>query len=79
MSTRFSEHLTPPATAQSTTLAKLKLSTGAAARLLGVNDRTVRRFGLATRRVPPPAERFSRYLARAKVSPQNVMEVLAPK
>ena len=60
------------------TLGKLNLSTGATARLMGVNERTVRRWWSGEAPVPPPVERFLRYLHRAKISPISVMEVLEP-
>jgi DNA-binding transcriptional regulator YiaG len=59
------------------TLAKLNLSTGATARLMGVNERTVRRWWSGEAPVPPPIERFLRYLYRANISPISVMETLA--
>jgi DNA-binding transcriptional regulator YiaG len=58
------------------TLRKLELSTAAAARLVGVNERTVRRWWSGEAPVPAPVERFLRYLHRAKISPIAVMEVL---
>jgi DNA-binding transcriptional regulator YiaG len=84
--TKFSKHLTPvdppPRKDVMTqedfraTLAKLNLSTTATSRLLGVNDRTVRRWWSGDAPVPAPAERFLRYLARVNISPIAVMEVL---
>ncbi len=41
---------------------KLGLSQIAAARLLGVDERTSRRWALGERDIPPPAVRFLRYL-----------------
>jgi DNA-binding transcriptional regulator YiaG len=83
--TKFNEHLTPIVPPQRdsmtvedlhATLSKLNLSTGAASRLLGVNDRTVRRWWSGDAPVPAPAERFLRYLARRQISPISVMETL---
>lgn len=45
-----------------TAIEALGLSQIAAARLLGVDDRTSRRWANGERDVPPPAERFLRYL-----------------
>jgi DNA-binding transcriptional regulator YiaG len=58
------------------TLQDLELSAYAAARLLGVNDRTVRRWIAGDLEVPPTAERFLRYIARTGARPEKVMEVL---
>lgn len=58
-------------------LEELGLSQNAAARLLGVNGRSVRRWAAGEAKVLPPAGRFLRYLARAKISPIKVMETLA--
>jgi DNA-binding transcriptional regulator YiaG len=84
---RFSKHLTPidkPPSPDAMTpdellevLGALGLSISAAARLLGVNDRTVRRWSAGDAPLPPPATRFLRYLHRAKISPQKVMETLS--
>jgi DNA-binding transcriptional regulator YiaG len=86
-SPRFSKHLTPlekPPSPDAISvdelralLGKLNLSTGAAARLLGVNDRTVRRWWSGDAPTPPPVARFLRYIHRARVSPQQVMETLS--
>jgi DNA-binding transcriptional regulator YiaG len=82
----FTPHLTrigePPADAMSAEefkdlLRRLNLSQSAAARLLGVNDRTVRRWASGDTPILPVAARFVRYLARAKISPITVMETLA--
>jgi DNA-binding transcriptional regulator YiaG len=58
-------------------LGALKLSQNAAARLLGVNERTVRRWAAGDTPILPVAARFVRFLARAKISPITVMETLA--
>jgi len=55
---------------------ELELSQTAAARLLGVNERTPRRWIEGTP-VPAPVARFLRFLVRAKISPVTVMETLA--
>jgi DNA-binding transcriptional regulator YiaG len=81
----FTPHLTrigePPADAMSAEefvdlLGALKLSQNAAARLLGVNERTVRRWATGDTPILPVAARFVRFLARAKISPITVMETL---
>lgn len=43
-------------------LDQLGLSQIAAARLLGVDERTSRRWASGERDIPPPAQRFLRYL-----------------
>jgi DNA-binding transcriptional regulator YiaG len=58
-------------------LRQLDLNQVAAARLVGVNGRTMRRWTLGESEIPPPAAQFLRYLARAKVSPVKVMKTLA--
>jgi DNA-binding transcriptional regulator YiaG len=58
-------------------LEKLDLSQVAAARLLDVNERTVRRWATGDSPVLPTVARFLRFLARAKISPVKVMETLA--
>lgn len=42
------------------TLSRLGLTSGAAARLLGVEDRTVRRYLDGSREIPPPVVRLIR-------------------
>jgi DNA-binding transcriptional regulator YiaG len=54
----------------------LGLSANAAARLLGVNERTARRWSAKEAPIPPTVARFLRYLHRTKASPQEVMEIL---
>lgn len=81
----FTPHLTPIAPdpdAMSTddlarVLRQLELSQTAAARLLGVDERTMRRWIVGRYPVAPTAARFLRFLARAKISPISVMETLA--
>lgn len=54
----------------------LGLSQVAAARLLGVDDRTSRRWASGDREVPPPAERFLRYLIATDRSGEYAMKRL---
>ena len=55
---------------------RLGLSQIAAARLLGVDARTSRRWASGERDVPPPAVRFLRYLIATKKSGEQAMQVL---
>ena len=48
-----------------------------AARLLGVDARTSRRWASGEREVPPPAVRFLRYLIATKKTGVQAMRVLA--
>lgn len=59
-------------------LAALDLSQVGAAKLLGVDERTSRRWATGERDVPPPAERFLRFLIAAKIKPERVMKLLSP-
>ena len=54
----------------------LGLSQVAAAHLLGVDERTSRRWASGERDVPAPAERFLRYLIASRTSPEKVLKVL---
>ena len=54
----------------------LGLSQIAAARLLGVDARTSRRWASGERDIPPPAVRFLRYLIVTKKSGEQAMRVL---
>jgi DNA-binding transcriptional regulator YiaG len=54
----------------------LGLSQVAAARLLGVDDRTSRRWASGERDVPPPAQRFLRYLIATGRSGEYAMKKL---
>lgn len=54
----------------------LGLSQVAAARLLGVDDRTSRRWASGERDVPPPAVRFLRYLIATGRSGEYAMKRL---
>ena len=59
-----------------TTIEKLGLSQIAAAKLLGVDERTSRRWASGERDIPPPAVRFLRYLIATKKTGDQVMQVL---
>jgi DNA-binding transcriptional regulator YiaG len=54
----------------------LGLSQIEAARLLGVDARTSRRWALGERDIPPPAVRFLRYLLATKKTGDQAMRVL---
>jgi DNA-binding transcriptional regulator YiaG len=54
----------------------LGLSQIAAARLLGVDARTSRRWASGDRDIPPPAVRFLRYLIATKKTGDQAMRVL---
>lgn len=58
-------------------LAALGLTQAGAARLLGVDERTSRRWANGERDVPPPAARFLRFLLEAKIPPDCVMKLLS--
>jgi hypothetical protein len=55
---------------------RLGLSQVGAARFLGVDDRTSRRWISGERDVPEPVSRFLRYLIAAKVTPDEVEAIL---
>jgi len=57
-------------------IAHLDLSQAAAARLLGVDERTSRRWATGERDVPPPAVRFLRYLIATRKTGAQAMRVL---
>lgn len=57
-------------------LEKLGLSQVAAARLLGVDDRTSRRWACGERDIPPPAVRFLRYLIATGTTGEKAMRKL---
>lgn len=44
------------------TIEQLGLTQAASAQLLGVDERTARRWACGERDIPPPAQRFLRYL-----------------
>ncbi len=54
----------------------LGLSQIAAARLLGVDARTSRRWASGEREIPPPAVRFLHYLIATKKSGEQAMRAL---
>jgi DNA-binding transcriptional regulator YiaG len=55
---------------------RLGLSQVAAAKLLGVDDRTSRRWASGERDVPHPAARFLRYLIATRKTGDQAMRVL---
>lgn len=57
-------------------IAQLGLSQGAAARLLGVDDRTSRRWATGERDVPGPAIQFLKYLIATRKTGEQAMKVL---
>ena len=57
-------------------LARLGLSQVAAARLLGVDERTSRRWAGGERDVPAPAVRFLQYLIATRKPGEQAMRVL---
>lgn len=60
----------------SDTIARLGLSQNAAARLLGVDERTSRRWVSGERDVPEPAARFLQYLIATRKTGEQAMRVL---
>jgi DNA-binding transcriptional regulator YiaG len=58
-------------------IAELGLTQTAAARLLGVDARTARRWVAGDRDVPAPAVRFLRFLIAARIPAARVMKLLA--
>jgi DNA-binding transcriptional regulator YiaG len=56
---------------------RLGLSQVGAARLLGIDERTSRRWAIGERDVPAPAERFLRYLIATGKSGEYAMKWLA--
>lgn len=58
-------------------LEALGLTQGAGAKLLGVDDRTSRRWACGERDIPPPAERFLRYLIATGRSGEYAMKRLS--
>jgi transcriptional regulator with XRE-family HTH domain len=59
------------------TIDQLGLTQSGAARLLGVDERTSRRWALGERDIPPPAERFLRYLLLTGRSGESAVKKLA--
>jgi DNA-binding transcriptional regulator YiaG len=58
-------------------LETLGLTQGGGARLLGVDERTSRRWACGERDIPPPAERFLRYLIATGRSGESATKQLA--
>lgn len=58
-------------------LEALGLTQGGGARLLGVDERTSRRWANGERDIPPPAERFLRYLLTTGRSGEYAIKRLA--
>lgn len=58
------------------TIARLGLSQVAAARLLGVDDRTSRRWATGERDVPGPADRFLKYLIASGRTGEQALRAL---
>jgi DNA-binding transcriptional regulator YiaG len=54
----------------------LGLSQVAASKLLGVDERTSRRWATGERDVPPPAARFLQYLIATRKTGEQAMRVL---
>lgn len=59
------------------TIESLGLTQVGAARFLGVDDRTSRRWIAGEREVPEPVARFLKFLVASKVTPDEVSRVLA--
>jgi DNA-binding transcriptional regulator YiaG len=58
-------------------LEALGLTQSGGARLLGVDERTSRRWACGERDIPPPAERFLRYLMATGKSGEYAMQRLS--
>jgi transcriptional regulator with XRE-family HTH domain len=58
------------------TIDQLGMTQGAAAKLLGVDDRTSRRWACGEREIPPPVQRFLRYLIATGRSGEYAMKRL---
>jgi DNA-binding transcriptional regulator YiaG len=58
-------------------LEQLGLTQGAGAKLLGVDERTSRRWACGERDIPPPAQRFLRYLIATGRSGEYAMNKLS--
>jgi DNA-binding transcriptional regulator YdaS (Cro superfamily) len=61
-----------------TSVAALGLTLAGAARLLGVDERTSRRWASGEREVPETVARFLSFLISADIKPDEVMRALAP-
>lgn len=59
-----------------TAYSALGLTQAGAARLLGVDARTSRKWANGEREVPPTAARFLRFLQSAGIKPDEVMKAL---
>lgn len=57
-------------------IAALELSQVGAAKLLGVDARTSRRWALGEREIPPPAARFLQYLIATRKTGGQAVRVL---
>jgi DNA-binding transcriptional regulator YiaG len=57
-------------------IAMLGLSQTEAARLLGVDERTSRRWVSGEREIPPPAARFLRFLLATGITGARAIEIL---
>jgi DNA-binding transcriptional regulator YiaG len=57
-------------------LETLGLTQGGGARLLGVDERTSRRWACGERDIPPPVQRFLRFLIAIGKSGEHVIKLL---
>jgi hypothetical protein len=57
-------------------IAALGLSQVEASTLLGVDERTSRRWAIGEREIPPPVERFLRYLLATGTRGETAIEIL---
>ena len=58
------------------TISRLDLTQVGAARFLGVDERTSRRWIAGERPIPEPVSRFLRFLVAAKITPDQVESAL---
>lgn len=58
-------------------LTRLGLTQGGGARMLGVDERTSRRWANGERDIPPPVQRFLRFLIAIGKSGEYVIKLLA--
>ncbi len=58
-------------------LKSLGLTQAGGARLLGVDERTSRRWAIGERDVPPPVARFLTFLIVSDIKPDTVLKALA--
>ena len=61
------------------TLSALGLNKTRAARLLGVNERTPRRWAKGEQDIPPPVVRFLQLMIALKLTPERVHKILDGK